>query len=218
MSAATGLLLDLDGTLVDSAPDLVAVLNRMLLESGRPRMPFAIARNAVSHGAPALLRLGFGEVTDVELAALRARFVELYAEAVCVRSRMFLDVRLIAAAVGDNWGIVTNKPHALTVPLLDRLGLTDAPRTVVSGDRLPQRKPDPAPLLLAAGELDVPPAQCIYVGDAPHDIQAGQAAGMRTIAAAYGYIRPAEDVHAWGADAVLERPGDLPLALAALGR
>jgi len=216
--SATGLLLDLDGTLVDSAPDLVAVLNRMLRESGRPPMPFAIARNEVSNGAVALLRLGFGEVGEEALAALRARFIELYAADVCVESRPFLELDAIADAVGDNWGIVTNKPHRMTVPLLERLGLAAAPRTVVSGDRLPQRKPHPAPLELAARELGIPPERCIYVGDAPHDIEAGKAAGMATIAAAYGYIRPTEDVRRWGADAIVRRPRDLPLALAALAR
>ena len=218
MSGTIGLLFDLDGTLVDSAPDLVAVLNRMLLENGRARVPFAIARNEASNGALGLLRLGFGVLDDGELAALRARFIELYAAAVCVRSRMFIDVRVITDAVGDDWGLVTNKPHALTVPLLERLRLTRLPRTVVSGDRLPQRKPHPAPLELAASELGLEPEQCVYVGDAPRDIQAGKAAGMRTIVAAYGYIRPGENVRAWGADCVLDRPGDLPLALTALGR
>ncbi|HEX6998705.1 MAG TPA: HAD-IA family hydrolase [Gammaproteobacteria bacterium] len=214
---AEALLFDLDGTLVDSAPDLVAVVNQMLAERGRPRVPYAIARNEASNGALALIRLGFGEdVPPEEMAALRARFLELYSVGVCVATRLFIEIDDIVDAVGENWGIVTNKPHAMTMPLLERLGIRDRPRTVVSGDRLPQRKPHPAPLELAAQELGVPAARCCYVGDSPRDIAAGKAAGMATIAARYGYIRPDEDVHAWGADAVLERPRDLARAVAGL--
>ncbi|HEY8520996.1 MAG TPA: HAD-IA family hydrolase [Gammaproteobacteria bacterium] len=211
------LLFDLDGTLVDSAPDLVAVLNRMLAEQGRPRMPYAIARNEASNGALGLIRLGFGgDLSPEETAALRARFVELYAADVCIATRLFIEIDDIVEAIGENWGIVTNKPHAMTMPLLERLGIRDLPRTVVSGDRLPQRKPHPAPLELAARELGVPAARCCYVGDSPRDIAAGKAAGMATIAATYGYIRPDEDVRAWGADALLERPDDLVRAVASL--
>ena len=111
---------------------------------------------------------------------------------------------------------MTNKPDAFTRPLLAALGLARRFACVVSGDRLPQRKPDPAPLRLAATELGLPVSRCIYVGDAPRDIEAGRAAGMATIAAAYGYIRPSEDPHDWGADAVIRRPDDLDDALAAL--
>jgi phosphoglycolate phosphatase len=114
-------------------------------------------------------------------------------------------------------GIVTNKPDAFTRPLLAALGLAERVRCVVSGDRLPQRKPDPAPLRLAAEELGMAADRCVYVGDAPRDIEAGKAAGMATIAAAYGYIRPRENPFAWGADAVIRRPADLGPALAALG-
>jgi phosphoglycolate phosphatase len=114
-------------------------------------------------------------------------------------------------------GIVTNKPDAFTKPLLAELDLARRFASVVSGDRLPQRKPDPAPLKLAATELGLPVNRCVYVGDAPRDIEAGRAAGMATIAAAYGYIRPSEDPYAWGADAVIRRPDDLDEALVALG-
>jgi len=213
-------LFDLDGTLVDTAPDLVGVLNRLLVERGRTQMPYAIARNEVSNGAGGLLRLGFGDLgSPDELEALRCRFLDLYAGCVSDRSRLFIGLEDIDQQLSrTTWGVVTNKPDAFTRPLLAALGLAERARCVVSGDRLPQRKPDPAPLRLAAEELGVAATSCVYVGDASRDIEAGKAAGMATIAAAYGYIRPREDPHTWGADAVIRRPHDLGGALAGLGR
>jgi phosphoglycolate phosphatase len=212
-------LFDLDGTLVDTAPDLVAVLNRLLVENGRTQMPFAIARNEVSNGAGGLLRLGFGDLASPdELELLRARFLDVYADCVADRSRLFIGLEDIDEQLSRTaWGVVTNKPDAFTRPLLAALGLAPLARCVVSGDRLPQRKPNPAPLLLAAEELGVAATRCVYVGDAPRDVEAGKAAGMATIAAAYGYIRPREDPYAWGADEVIRRPHDLGAALARLG-
>jgi N-acetyl-D-muramate 6-phosphate phosphatase len=215
-----GVLFDLDGTLVDTAPDLVAVLNTLLRERRRVLMPFAIARNEVSNGAIGLLRLGLGELPPAdELAVLRQRFLEIYRENLCVESRLFIDIESLFKNVHDvRWGIVTNKPHAFTEPLLAQLGIADRWGTVVSGDRLPQRKPDPAPLLLAAAELGLPPASCVYVGDAPRDIEAGRAAGMRTVAAAFGYIRPHEDPSSWGADVVVRQPHEVVGVLRRLRR
>src|SRR5690606_11823514 len=142
-------LFDLDGTLVDSAPDLVGVLNRLLAEEQRPPIPYAIARNAVSDGAAGLIRLGFGrDLPENRFEALRQRFLELYAEGVCVNSRLFLRLDEIVDSISNGaWGVVTNKPHAFTEPLLARLGLAGACGCIVCGDRLPQRKPHPAPLL-----------------------------------------------------------------------
>src|SRR5690606_22850372 len=160
----------LDGTLVDTAPDLVAVLNRMLQADGRPPMPFAIARNVVSNGAVGLIKLGFGDDCEADqIEALRQRFIQLYQEQVCIKSRLFIDIHSILSTSHDMrvpWGIVTNKPHAMTEPLLEQLGIEDQPACVISGDRLPQRKPHPAPLQLAAAELGLSGAQCVYIGDA----------------------------------------------------
>ena len=212
------IIFDLDGTLVDTAPDLVAVLNRLLREGGRPRMPYAIARNEASNGAAGLLRLGLGPGAAGDVERLRPRFLEIYAGNIMDRSRLFIGLDDIDE-IGSRFelGIVTNKPDAFTKPLLAALDLTRRFACVVSGDRLPQRKPDPAPLKLAASELGLPAKRCVYVGDAPRDIEAGRAAGMATIAAAYGYIRPSEDPYGWGADAVIRRPADLDDALASLG-
>jgi 2-phosphoglycolate phosphatase len=211
------ILFDLDGTLVDTAPDLVATLNRMRSARGRAPVPYAIARNQASNGALGLLRLGFEIDEPGTREALRQEFIKFYSANLCIISRFFIDLGHICDVLSKNdvgWGIVTNKPQALTESLLDRLGVADLPGTVVGGDRLAERKPHPAPLELAAAELGVDPQRCLYVGDAPRDIQAGRAAGMQTVAAAYGYIRPGEDPGGWGADAVLMHPRRLDALLA----
>ena len=213
-------LFDLDGTLVDTAPDLVDVLNDLLRERERAPMPYAIARNEVSNGAIGLIKLGFGtDCSNDELSALRARFLERYMKNICVNSILFSGLNDIFNKLverGRRWGIVTNKPHAMTEALLEQIGIGELPACVIGGDRLPERKPHPAPLRLAAEDLGLSTARCIYVGDAPRDIEAGRAAGMRTVAAAYGYIRPAENPYGWGADAVVAHPSGLAKALAEL--
>ena len=211
------ILMDLDGTLVDTAPDLVAVLNTLLNNRNLPPVPYAIARNEVSNGALGLIRLGFptqgeaGGETD-EIEELRQEFLEIYTRRVCINSRLFIGLDTILASLYNTsfpWGIVTNKPHAMTVPLLEALDLPHPPSCVISGDRLPQRKPHPAPLWLGADEIGVAAERCVYVGDARRDIDAGLAAGMATVAAAYGYIRPGDDPSSWGASTVIRRPAHL---------
>lgn len=218
MTAA--LLFDLDGTLVDTAPDLVRTLNDLLAEEGGAPMPYAIARNEASNGALGLLRLGFGaDLADERLARLRKRFLARYLGNVCITSRLFIDLHEffdLNYFLEPRWGIVTNKPHAFTAPLLEQLGIAALPATVVSGDRLPEKKPNPSPLLLAAAELRVPPERCIYVGDAVRDVEAGRAAGMRTCVAAYGYVRAHEDPRDWGADAIARHPRELGAVLGRL--
>ena len=152
-------LLDLDGTLVDTAPDMVAALNRLLLEEGQRRIPYALARNEVSNGAVGLLRLGFGaRLSDADSARLRDRFLQIYREDLSENSRIFIGFNEIFDFIsnkGIRWGVVTNKPAWLTEPLLGALGLADAAECVVSGDTLPQRKPHPAPLQHAASLLAI---------------------------------------------------------------
>lgn len=218
----SAVLLDLDGTLVDTAPDLVSVLNRVLHEDGRAPLPYALARNAVSHGAVGLLRRAYGDdLPAARLAALRARFLEIYAETICVGSRVFKGLENIVSPVSKDairWGIVTNKPRRFTLALLEALAIADRPGCVVSGDDLAVSKPHPGPLEAAATRLGVGAADCVYVGDAPGDIAAGRAAGMRTVIAAYGYIRPGERIAAWRATAVVGRPRDVLRAVTGLDR
>jgi phosphoglycolate phosphatase len=206
------ILFDLDGTLVDTAPDLVAALNGLLTEQGEPPMPYAIARNEASNGALGLIRLGFGAELEAERRErLRARFLDLYSANLCENSRLLVDVeRLMSMGSAPlRWGVVTNKPEAFTLPLLERLGIARLAQCVVSGDSLAQRKPHPAPLLLAAEKLGVEPQSCVYIGDAARDIEAGRAAGMQTWAALWGYIRPSEDPARWAADESIRHPREL---------
>lgn len=218
--SGSAVLFDLDGTLIDTAADLVGVLNRLLREAHQPPMPFAVARNRVSNGAAGLLRLGFGEDLGADrMEKLRRRFLDIYVENVCIKSHLFIDIATIFTVTSNSvhWGIVTNKPQEMTLALLARLGIERLPGCVVGGDRLAQRKPHPAPLLFAAEALGAAPEHCVYVGDAERDIEAGRAAGMRTAVAAYGYIPPTVDPAAWGADALIRHPRDLPAILSALG-
>lgn len=203
--AYAAVLFDLDGTLVDTAPDMVAVLQALQADHGLDPVSYELGRSFVSNGAAGLLRLGFPGASDAQIAALQVPFLEHYASRICERSALFpgLDALLEELqATGRPWGVVTNKPQHLTEPLLAALNLLENAACCVSGDTLPQRKPDPAPLRHACdiGGLDA--ARTLYVGDAARDIEAGRAAGMGTIAAAYGYITADDDAGDWGADAI----------------
>ena len=212
--------MDLDGTFADTAPDLVGALNAMLLRHNLPPIPYAIARNEVSNGSLALLKLGFGDIfKDNQVEPLQQEFLKTYKNDIATKSSIFKGLDIFIddiSSLGMRWGIVTNKPKAMTTPLLKALNITNEPACVISGDRLPQRKPHPAPLLLAADKLDLTPESCIYIGDAPRDIEAGRAAKMRTIAVTYGYIRPHQDPYSWGADIVISRPSELLDAVTSL--
>lgn len=214
------LLLDLDGTLVDTAPDMVACLNRLLEASGEAAVDYAQARNQVSNGAVGLLTLGFRMTPeDRRMADLRRRYLELYASCLSDNSIIFNDFTEVfdtLSEIGWSWGVVTNKPQDLARPLLAALGLKPDAACVIGGDTLPQRKPHPAPLLHAAAVLGRDPARCLYVGDAERDIQAGRAAGMRTAAARYGYLEDPTAATRWGADHVIDSPRELTPLLRAL--
>lgn len=206
-------LFDLDGTLVDTAPDMAGALNRLRAEHDLPALPYATIRPWVSHGAGALVRLGFGQELEAErMEALRLRYLELYAAALCIESTLFPGMAEVLArleAKGRAWGVVTNKPAFLTEPLLDGLGLTRRAGCIVSGDTLPTRKPDPAPVRHACALLGLPEAGCVMVGDAERDIAAARAAGCPSIAAAFGYVLEDDDPHTWGADAVVDAASEL---------
>jgi phosphoglycolate phosphatase len=206
------LLLDLDGTLLDTAPDMGGALNRLRLEHGREPLPAERIRPVVSHGAVKLVALGFPEATGQEFERLRLRFLELYAAHLSEGTRLFPGFEAVLATLEARdtpWGIVTNKPGWLTRPLLEALGLGRRAACAVSGDTVAERKPHPLPLLHAAGLLGVAAERCVYVGDAERDIQAGRAAGMTTVVAAYGYLSVDDDPHSWQPDGIVEVPGDL---------
>jgi phosphoglycolate phosphatase len=204
--ASTGnfeaILFDLDGTLIDTAPDMVATLISIQESEGHEPIDYEIARCHVSHGAAGLIKLAFPDTPFEEHERLRLEFLSRYEKAVCVDSTLFpglaelLD-RLDAGSLP--WGIVTNKPARMTEPLLAALKIDRRAACMISGDTIPQRKPDPEPLLLASRQTGVDPEKTVYVGDAARDIEAGLAAGMFTIAATYGYITPEDDPLSWNA-------------------
>lgn len=206
----SGVLFDLDGTLLDTAPDMGRALNRLLAEHDRPALAAAEIRPVVSHGAAGLLRLGFGVAPDdAGFDELRSRFLALYAEHLAVQTRPFPGMEVVLEVIEARelaWGVVTNKPAALTEPLLAALALAERAGCVVSGDTLSQRKPHPAPLLHACRQLGVIPAACIYVGDSERDVSAGRRAGMITLVARYGYIGAHEHPGSWGAKGLLDSP------------
>jgi phosphoglycolate phosphatase len=203
-------LFDLDGTLADTAPDLAAALNRLLAEHGRRPVPLERARPVTSSGARGMLQVGFGiDPQDSRYDLLKARFLDLYAERVCHETRLFDGVAELLAALEERglaWGVVTNKPERFTVPLLEALELRARASCVVGGDTTERAKPHPDPLLHAVQVLRVEPARCLYVGDDLRDVQAARAAGIRVLAAAYGYLGDHGDPLAWGADAVVTHP------------
>ena len=206
-------LFDLDGTLLDTAPDLTAALNRLRRERGDPELSPAAIRPTVSHGSPGMLKLGFGlEPDDARYAELNQRFLALYREAIAVQTALFpgmAEVLTHLEAVGIPWGVVTNKPGWLTEPLLKALALWARAACVVSGDTLDKRKPDPEPLWYACERVGVAPACALYVGDAERDVQAGNRAGMTTLVAGFGYLGAEDRPEDWGAAGWLERPADL---------
>ena len=208
-STLRAVLFDLDGTLLDTAPDLIRVLNQVRVEQGREPLPWELVRTQVSHGSSGLIRLGFPDLSGTALETLRLRLLELYSAQLAVGTQLFAGCQQVLdqlAARGMPWGIVTNKPAFLTTPLLAALGLDRVAGCVVSGDTLPQRKPHPAPLLLAAQQLSLSPAQCLYVGDAERDVQASRAAGMPVLVARYGYLGPDDDPVGWHPDGQIDSP------------
>lgn len=202
---------DLDGTLIDSAPDLVAAMRRLRMELGEPPIAMDKVGAVVSKGGRAMLRAGLPGVDEARIESLLPRYLRLYAEQIAVHTRTFDGIDRVLARFEAHslpWGIVTNKPEHLARAVVAELGLAARSAALVGGDTLPVRKPDPAPLLHAAGLANVDAARSVYVGDDARDIEAGRAAGMRTIAAGWGYL-DGEDPHAWGADFVIARPQDL---------
>ncbi len=202
-----GVLFDLDGTLVDSAADLHAALAVYCAEVRAAVPPYAAVRAVVSRGSRAILRCAFAE-DDAALAPRVARYLAIYRDMLATRTRPFAGIAKLLGAMegaGLRWGIVTNKPGFLADELVRRLGWGTRAAAVVSGDTLPVKKPDPAPVLLACERAGVRPAHGVFVGDDARDVEASHAAGMFAIAVEWGYLND-EDPHAWGADAVVATP------------
>jgi phosphoglycolate phosphatase len=205
-------LFDLDGTLLDTAPDMVGALNALRAERSLPALPYESVRNTVSHGAARVVKIGFPEADAAEFAALQKRFLDIYRGALSRQTKLFDGMADVLGQL-DAWriksGIVTNKAAWLTEPLLEEMGLRARFACVVSGDSLAQKKPHPLPLLHAAQMAQVAPGECIYVGDAERDVQAAHAAAMPALVANYGYLRADEDSRSWGGDGYLNQPLDL---------
>jgi phosphoglycolate phosphatase len=214
-------LFDLDGTVLDTAPDMAGALNALRLEQNLPPVAYEIVRPCVSHGAVRVVRAGFPDADAQAFARLQQRFLEIYRAGLARETRLFpgmQDVLLALDARGLRAGIVTNKAGWLTEPLLDEMGLRGRFACVVSGDTLAERKPHPLPLLHAARLAGVEPGECVYVGDAERDIQAARAAGMPGLIARYGYVPDDEDPDRWQGDGDLAQAADLIAWLEASGR
>ncbi|WDE09632.1 HAD family hydrolase [Thalassomonas haliotis] len=208
-----GVLFDLDGTLLDTANDLGAALNHVLEQHEMTQVPPQAFRPVASDGAKGLLELGFGDaLTTLDYEQLRQQFLRYYRENIARHTCFYQGIAPLLTALNDNripWGVVTNKPIDLTQALLPHYPLFKHCGVTVGGDSLAQRKPHPAPLLYASEQLNLAPEQCIYVGDALRDIQAGNAAKMTTVVAKWGYIADTEVCHSWQADLLAGEPADI---------
>jgi phosphoglycolate phosphatase len=205
-------LFDLDGTLLDTAPDMIGALNTLRAENQRSTLPHDAVRPLVSHGSARLVKFGFPDSDPAALARLQQRFLEVYRDSLAVHTRLFAGMDRVLATLagrGLKLGIVTNKPAWLTEPLLDQLGLAPRFTCVVSGDTVSARKPDPMPMLHAATLARVEAHRCLYVGDAERDVQAAHAAGMQALVATYGYLEAGENWQCWNADGSIEEPAAL---------
>jgi phosphoglycolate phosphatase len=210
----TAVFFDLDGTLIDTAPDMGGALNRVIQRHGREPVPASRYRAQVSHGSIALLKLGFPELDPAtEMQELREEFLSTYEENIADDSILFDGVEPLLQQLEAwrmPWGIITNKPEALTLKLLDAMDITPRCCSIVAADTTTHAKPHPAPMLLACKRANVDAARCVYVGDARRDIDAGRAVAMKTCVASWGYISPADDKpDQWQADVMLSAPMDL---------
>ncbi len=206
----SAILFDLDGTLIDSAPDLGAAADQMRVVRGLPSLPLSDYRHMAGAGARGMLGVAFGMgVDDPQYDAMREEFFQNYTACMTQRTVAFDGVaELIAELEAQRmpWGVVTNKSSRFTDPLTSAMPLFSGARAIVSGDTTAHSKPHPEPLLEAARRLKVDPAKCIYVGDDERDVIAGLAAGMKTVAATYGYLGKKAEIQAWGAHAEINSP------------
>jgi phosphoglycolate phosphatase len=209
----TAVFFDLDGTLADTAPDLAAALNQLLVEHHQPALPFEKIRPVVSRGGNALIELAFGiKPNDSCFPPLRERFLEIYQTRLHNSTYLFEGMEAVLDTLEVKqitWGVITNKPAWLTHPLMEKLQLTVRAGCIVCGDSTANPKPHPAPMLLACELTHSKPASSLYVGDAERDVAAGRAAGMHTLVALYGYIDQYENPGKWQADGMINLPDEI---------
>lgn len=213
LSKINTVLFDLDGTLIDTAPDMAGALDILCDEEQQTRLPFDEVRPVVSNGSVALVKLAFGEDMDTAtLDRLKTRYLEIYQDNLAVHSQLFDEMSHLLTRLEEKnikWGVVTNKPGWLTEPLMESLGLHLRAACIVSSDSTEKRKPHPEPMYYACKLANALPEECVYVGDARRDIEAGHNAGMKTIIAEYGYIGDWEDTLDWQADYIIQSPSQL---------
>ena len=206
--AIRAVLFDLDGTLIDSAPDLAGAANRLRAEHGLPPLPYEALRPMVGAGARGMLGVAFGVAPgEPRFEALREAFLALYQRDMLRETRVFDGVERLLQwleGAGLPWGIVTNKHERFALPVVAGLGLRERAACLVAGDTTPHAKPHPGPLLEAARRAGVPPEACVYVGDDLRDVQAGRAAGMATLDNSWGYMGQGESIADWGADDIID--------------
>jgi len=206
-------LFDLDGTFADTAPDLAAALNHTRTARQLPPLPLDVIRPQASHGSRGLLKLGFGIEPDApDYDALRDIFLDYYERNICTHTRLFAGMAELVAELeqrGIRWGIVTNKPHRYTVPLMQALEYAERAACLISGDTCAHAKPHPEPMLKACELIGVAPEQCLYLGDDLRDMQAANASGMRGIIANYGYVSNDVSIKSWNAQGSIDKPTEL---------
>ncbi len=213
----TSVLFDLDGTLLDTANDLGEALNYVLNKHGLPNVEREKYRPVASDGSKGLLELGFGDQLSLfDFDQLRDEFLTYYEENIAVHTQLYPGVEDLIKRLDTNnipWGIVTNKPEYLSKILVPQFPEFNQCKSLIAGDTLPQRKPHPAPLLFACKQMNIDPLSCVYVGDAPRDIEAGNNAGMLTIIAEWGYIVDKNSCKQWQADFTTQSPIDISLSI-----
>jgi N-acetyl-D-muramate 6-phosphate phosphatase len=206
-------MFDLDGTLLDTAPDFVAVVNQLLVEHNRMPLADDVIRACVSNGARALVMMAFGiDESHPEFAGLRLRLLDLYTNHIAIYTKPFNGImELLQHLQSHNiaWGIATNKPSIYTTPLMQQLNIQPAPISVICPDNVSASKPDPESLFLASTQIGCAPEEIIYIGDHARDIECGKRAGCITIAAAYGYIDHPDDINKWQADYRVEHASEI---------
>lgn len=206
-------LFDMDGTLLDTAPDFIAIAQAMLADRGFPPVNDKLIRDEISGGARAMVAATFAMSPNApEFEALRLEFLERYQHGCAVHSRLFDGMETLLADIekaGLIWGVVTNKPVRFAEPVMQQLGLAERSALLICPDHVTRSKPDPEPLILACSKLNLDPASVLFVGDDLRDIESGRDAGTRTAAVRYGYIHPNDNPDHWGADVVVDHPLEL---------